>query len=237
MATRLRWLGHAAIQIESDGKTILIDPFLTGNPAAEGAGIKARDFTPDAILLSHGHDDHLGDLVEIARRSGAEVASNYEIGLWLQKQGLKKVHGCQHGGTARLCGGTVRAKFTIAFHGSTLPDGHGGVTYGGNPCGFLVATPDGKTIYDAADTALFGDMSLIGEEGIDLALLPIGDTFTMGPDDALKAVKRLNPKKVVPIHYNTWPPIAQDAGAWAARVEAETPARAVVLQPGEWVEV
>jgi L-ascorbate metabolism protein UlaG (beta-lactamase superfamily) len=234
MATRLRWLGHATLLIESDGKTILIDPFLTGNPAAP---ISADDVEPDAILISHGHDDHLGDTVALAKRTGAEVVANYEIAHWLQAQGLKKVHGCQHGGTAKILGGAVAVKLTLAFHGSTLPDGKGGFAYGGNPCGFLVKTADGKTIYDAADTALFGDMSLIGEEGIDLACLPIGDTFTMGPGDALKAVKRLNPRKVMPIHYNTWPPIAQDAGAWAARVDSETEAEAVVLKPGEWVEV
>jgi L-ascorbate metabolism protein UlaG (beta-lactamase superfamily) len=234
MATRLRWLGHATLLIESDGKTILIDPFLTGNPAAP---VSATDIEPDAILISHGHDDHLGDVVALAKRTGAEVVANYEISLWLEKQGLKKVHGCQHGGTAKLFGGAFAVKFTLAFHGSTLPDGHGGVTYGGNPCGFLIRTADGKTIYDAADTALFSDMSLIGEEGIDLACLPIGDTFTMGPDDALRAVKFIKPKKVLPIHYNTWPPIEQDAEAWAARVEAETLAKVAVLEPGDWVEV
>ncbi len=234
MATRVQWLGHSALWIEADGKTILIDPFLTGNPVAT---VSADSLKPDAILLSHGHDDHLGDLIEIARRTGAEVVCNYEIGVWLESQGLKDIHGCQHGGTATICGGKVRVKLTLAFHGSSLPDGKGGLMYGGNPCGFYITLPDGKTIYDAADTALFGDMSLIGEDGVDLACLPIGDTYTMGPDDALKAVKRLTPKQVLPIHYNTWPPIAQDAQSWAARVEAETAAKVSVLKPGEWVEV
>jgi L-ascorbate metabolism protein UlaG (beta-lactamase superfamily) len=232
MATRLQWLGHSTLWIESDGKKILIDPFLTGNPAAP---ISADELTPDAILISHGHDDHLGDVLSIAERTGAEVVCNYEIGVWLQAQGLTNVHGCQHGGTAKICGGTIKAKLTLAFHGSTLPDGKGGYKYGGNPCGFLVTFADGKKIYDAADTALFGDMSLIGEEGLDLACVPIGDTYTMGPEDALKAVKRLNPKKVLPIHYNTWPPLAQDAKAWAEQVQSETNAAVAVLEPGEWV--
>src|SRR5438309_2354614 len=121
----------------------------------------------------------------------------------------------------------------LAFHGSALPDG----SYGGNPCGFLISLNDGKKIYDAADTGLFGDMRLIGEEDLDLAILPIGDNYTMGPDDALRAVKLLQPKKVLPIHYNTWPLIAQDAAAWAARVRKDTQTEPVVLKPGEWVSV
>ena len=234
MATRLRWLGHSTLWIESEGKSILVDPFLTGNPAAP---VSADDLSPDAILISHGHDDHLGDILSLARRTSAPVVCNYEIGIWLGSQGIANVKGCQHGGTAGVLDGSVKVKLTVAFHGSTLPDGKGGLAYGGNPCGFLITLPDGRTIYDAADTALFGDMALIGEAGIDLACLPIGDTFTMGPDDALRAVKLLKPKVAMPIHYDTWPPIAQDAPAWARRVESETPARAVVLKPGEWIEV
>src|SRR5262249_20680762 len=120
-----------------------------------------------------------------------------------------------------------------AFHGSALPDG----SNGGNPCGFLLTFNDGKKAYDAADTGLFGDMKLIGEEGIDLALLPIGDNYTMGPDDALRGGKVRNRKRVVPIHYGTFPLIEQDAHAWAARVRKETAALAVVIEPGEWIDV
>jgi L-ascorbate metabolism protein UlaG (beta-lactamase superfamily) len=228
MTTRVTWLGHAALSIEIGGHAILIDPFFEGNPAA---AIKADDARADFILVSHGHSDHVGDTVAIAKRTGALVVANYEIAGWLEKQGLTKVHGMQHGGGFSFPFG--RVKMTLAFHGSMLPDG----SYGGNPCGFLITTNDGKTIYDAADTGLFGDMKLIGKEGIDLAILPIGDNYTMGPDDALKAVKMLKPKKVFPIHYNTWPPIAQDAGAWAARVQKKTDAEAVVLKVGDWVEV
>jgi L-ascorbate metabolism protein UlaG (beta-lactamase superfamily) len=122
---------------------------------------------------------------------------------------------------------------TLAFHGSALPDG----SNGGNPCGFLLTFNDGKKVYDAADTGLFGDMKLIGEEGIDLALLPIGDNFTMGPDDAVRAVKVLNPKRVVPIHYGTFAIIGQDPHAWAARVKTETSVIPVVIQTGEWIDV
>jgi L-ascorbate metabolism protein UlaG (beta-lactamase superfamily) len=228
MSTRVRWLGHACLLIETEGKRVLVDPFLTSNPAA---AVKAEEVPADFILLSHGHGDHVGDAVPIAKRTGATVIANYEISEWLKGQGVEKVHGQQHGGGFNHPFG--RLKLTLAFHGSALPDG----SYGGNPCGFLLYTKDGKKIYDAADTGLFGDMCLIGEEGLDLAILPIGDNYTMGPDDALRAVKLLAPKKVLPIHYNTWPLIAQDAVAWAKRVRAETKAEAIVLKPGEALEV
>src|SRR5205823_5299089 len=144
---------------------------------------------------------------------------------------VKKTHGMQHGGGFDFAFG--RVKLTLAFHGSQLPDG----SNGGNPCGFLFYFKDGTKIYDAADTGLFGDMRLIGEEGIDLAILPIGDNYTMGPDDALRAVKFLQPRKVLPIHYNTFDLIKQDANAWAGRVRAETKAEAIVLKLGESLTV
>ncbi len=228
MATRVQWLGHACLLVETDGHRLLIDPFLTGNPRAAASADKVP---ADFILISHGHADHLGDAIAIARRTGATVISNYEISGWLEKQGVKKAHGMQHGGGFRFPFG--RVKLTLAFHGSALPDG----SYGGNPAGILICTNDGKKVYDAADTGLFGDMRLIGEEGIDLALLPIGDNFTMGPDDAVRAVKLLQPHKVVPIHFNTWDLIAQDATAWAALVRQQTQAQPVVLKPGEWTDV
>jgi L-ascorbate metabolism protein UlaG (beta-lactamase superfamily) len=233
MSTRVRWLGHAALLFECDGRSVLVDPFLTGNPKA---AITANDATADLILISHGHGDHVGDSIAIAKRTGATVVSNYEIGEWLKlaAQGLSgsKVHGLQHGGSF-LFDDAVKVKLTLAFHGSALPDG----TYGGNPCGFVVTCPGGTKIYDAADTALFGDMALIGEERIDLAILPIGDYYTMGPDDAVRAVKLIKPRFVMPIHYNTFPPIIQDASAWALRVKSETGAQPVLLEPGESFEI
>ncbi len=229
MATRIQWLGHSCLLIESDGKHVLIDPFLTGNPMAAA---KAEDVPADVILVSHGHEDHLGDTVAIAKRTGATVVANYELGNWLKGQGLTKVHGMQHGGGCQV-DQAIHVKLTVAFHGSTLPGGG----YGGNPCGFLVTFQDGSKIYDAADTSLFGDMKLIGEEGLDLAILPIGDYFTMGPADSIRAVKFLRPRAVLPIHYDTFPPIKQDVHAWAARVHEETAARALVPEPGGWSDV
>src|SRR5689334_15654248 len=140
MATRLRWLGHAALWIETDGHKLLIDPFLTGNPAAP---VKAGDLRPDFILVSHGHGDHLGDTIAIAKATGAMVVANYEMSEWLGKQGVARVHGQQHGGAHTFPFG--RVKLTLAFHGSALPDG----SYGGNPCGFLFYFRDGTKIYNA----------------------------------------------------------------------------------------
>ncbi|MCY2937690.1 MAG: metal-dependent hydrolase [Planctomycetota bacterium] len=227
MATRLRWLGHSCLWIESDGLAMIIDPFLTGNPVALE---KAEDLHPAFILLSHGHGDHVGDTIAIARRTGATVICNYEIAEWLGKQGVL-AHGMQHGGAFRFPFG--RVKLTVAFHGSMLPDG----SNGGNPCGLHLFLNDGTHIYDAADTALFGDMRLIGEEGIDLACLPIGDNYTMGPEDALRAVKLLQPRRVMPIHYNTFDIIHQDAEAWAETVRQQTTCIPLVPQIGAWVEL
>lgn len=231
MSTRVRWLGHSCLLFESDGRHVLVDPFLTGNPKAADS---ADTVPADLILISHGHGDHIGDAVAIAKRTGAPVVANYEIGEWLKEpgQGLTDVHGMQHGG-GRLFEGIARVKLTVAFHGSVLPDG----TYGGNPCGFLITFPDGTKVYDAADTALFSDMRLIGEEGIDLAILPIGDYYTMGPDDALRAVTMIAPRSVLPIHFNTFDAIAQDGKAWAGRVRRETPAEPVELEPGQWFDI
>jgi L-ascorbate metabolism protein UlaG (beta-lactamase superfamily) len=223
MATKVTFLGHGTFEVGTGGKTILIDPFLTDNPAAT---VAADDVSPDFIIVTHGHGDHVGDTVTIAQRTGAMVIANFEIIDWLGKQGVTNGHPQHIGGAHLYEFGTV--KLTIAHHGSMLPDG----ANGGNPCGLLLKLEDG-TLYHAADTGLFYDMKLIGEEGVDLAILPIGDNFTMGPEDALRAVKLIAPKRVIPDHYDTWPLIAQDANAWAARVKAETSTEPCVLTPGE----
>ncbi len=224
MAVKLTWYGHATIGLEIDGYKVLVDPFFTGNPAASTT---ADAVEADFIVVSHGHGDHVGDAIAIAKRTGAPIISNFEICNWFTQQGVEKTHPQHIGGGFHHPFGYL--KLTLALHGSALPDG----SYGGNPAGILITTKSGKKIYLAQDTGLFGDMQLIGDEGIDLAALPIGDNFTMGPDDALRAVKLLRPKHVIPIHYNTWELIAQDPHAWAKRVEAETDAQVHVLNPGD----
>ena len=227
MAIKFTYIGHATYILEIAGKQIVIDPFFTSNPTTD---VAANSVAADYILVSHGHFDHVEDLVAIAKRTGAKVISNFEIVNWVQNQGIENVHP-QHlgGGFSHEFG---HLKLTIAHHGSGLPDG----SYGGNPAGLLLTT-QGKKLYFACDTALFQDMQLYGEEGIDLFVAPIGDNFTMGPDDALSAVKFVNPKLVIPCHYNTWPLIEQDANAWATRVEAETGVKAQVLAPGGTLEL
>ena len=227
MATRINFHGHSTFLIEHGSHSILLDPFYTGNPVASTT---AAEVNPTAIAISHGHGDHVGDAVEIAKRTGALTIANYEIVGWLEKQGVPNVHPQHIGGGFQHPFGYL--KLTIAHHGSQLPDG----SNGGSPAGILLKLDD-CTIYFAGDTGLFYDMKLIGEEEIDLAILPIGDNFTMGPDDALRAVQLLNPKRVIPCHYNTWPPIEQDQSAWAQRVKAETSANPIVLDAGDYAEL
>lgn len=223
MTIKLTWLGHAAMLLEAGGARLLVDPFLTGNPAAAAA---ADSVAADYILISHGHGDHVGDSVSIAQRTGATVIANFEICNWFNSQGVKNTHPQHLGGGFKYPFGYL--KLTLALHGSALPDG----SYGGNPCGFLLSA-EGKKVYLACDTGLFGDMRLIGEEGLDLAVLPIGDNFTMGPDDAVRAAQFLQAKNVIPVHYNTWDLIAQDGQAWGAKVAAEAGSQVHVLKPGE----
>lgn len=225
MDTIYTWYGHATHGLKIGDHRLVIDPYFSGNPSASQT---AEEISVDFILITHGHGDHVGDTLEIAKRCNSLCISNSEICTWLRKKKVN-THAMQIGGGHKFPFGYL--KMTQAFHGSSLPDD----SYGGNPGGFLLTTPDNKKIYFAGDTGLFGDMSLIGDEGLDLAVLPIGDNYTMGPDDALLAVKLLRPKKVIPSHYNTWKLIAQDPLAWKERVEAETNSEVVVLKPGEQI--
>ncbi len=225
--SRLTWHGHATWLLDTGTHKVLIDPYFTDNPAAT---VKADDAAADFILLTHGHEDHTADAVKIAKRTGATVLCNWEIHLWLQGKGVKNSIGMNTGGAKKLPFGEVKS--TIAHHSSSMPDG----TYAGNPNGYLIAAA-GKRLYFAGDTALFLDMQLYGRGGLDLAVLPIGDLFTMGPDDSIEAIKLLQPKRVAPSHYNTWPPIEQDTAAWAARAKKETQAEPVVPKVGEGFEL
>lgn len=223
MATELTWLGHGSWSIAAGDTAILLDPFLDESPTAP---LKAAEVSPDYILVSHGHFDHVADAAPIARRSGATIVAIHEIAEWFRgKHGLQDTVGMNLGGSVALPFG--RVTLTPALHSSQLPDG----SCGGNPGGFLLSLPGGR-VYFACDTGLFSDMRLIGRAGIDLAILPIGDLYTMGPDEALEAVKLIEPKRVIPDHYNTWPPIRQDPHAWAARVRSTTQAQVCVVEPG-----
>lgn len=223
MSIAIRWLGHSTFVFDIEGHQVLIDPFLTGNPLAP---VQADDLSPEVILVSHAHGDHTKDVVSIAKRTGALVVCNFEMGNYFEAQGVGNVFQVNPGGTCS--GDFFNAKWTVAFHSSSFPDG----TYGGQPNGFVV-TAAGKRVYFAGDTGLFSDMSLIGEESLDVAMLPIGDVYTMGIEDSIKAVKLLRPKYVIPMHYNTFPPIVQDGAQWAELVNRETDAQPIVMDPGD----
>ncbi len=219
----LTFIGHAAWRITHEHADILIDPFITGNPVAT---LKAEDLSPTHIILTHGHGDHLGDAMDISKRTGAPIISTFEIGEYCEAKGCPNPVGMGLGGAHQFDFG--RVKFTIAHHSSSAPDG----TYLGNPAGVLLSI-DGRTIYHAGDTALFLDMKLIGEMNrIDVALLPIGDFYTMGVDDAVKAVEFLNPGLSIPMHYNTFPPIKADPEDFVAKLQAGGK-RGLVMHPGD----
>ncbi|MEA4811578.1 MAG: metal-dependent hydrolase [Anaerolineaceae bacterium] len=223
MSNRFIFYGHACLGLELDGYNLLVDPWFSGNPQTKSS---ADDLHPDYILITHAHGDHLGDVAAIAKRSQSTVIGIPEILHFLEPNGIKG-HPLQLGGGFRFPFGYL--KMTLALHSSSLPGGG----YGGNPAGFLLTTLTGQKIYMAGDTGLFYDMKLIGEEGLSLAALPIGDNYTMGPADALRAVKLLVPKQVVPIHYNSFDLIQQDPHLWKEQVEKETSAKVFVLEPGE----
>ncbi|GKV69572.1 UPF0173 metal-dependent hydrolase [Sporosarcina sp. NCCP-2716] len=221
---QISYHGHSIVKVKTQGYEILIDPFITGNELTD---LIAEEQKPDVILLTHGHNDHVGDTVDIAKASGALVVAPNELAVWLGWQGLD-THGMNIGGAHQFYFGTV--KYTKAFHSSSYTTEDKQIIYTGMPAGILFSA-EGKTIYHAGDTSLFGDMELIGRRNtIDVAFLPIGDNFTMGPEDAAYAAGLLKPKLAVPVHYNTFPAIRQDPETFCSLADS-TEAR--VMAPGE----
>ncbi len=225
---RLIYFGHSAFQVESAGHTLLIDPFITGNPHTKTT---IETLRPDFILLTHGHADHYGDTEALAAASGATVICNYELGMYARARGVAKVHQMSIGGGFDFPFGF--AKLLPAFHGSSMPDEHGMPIYLGQPAGILLQLGD-LTLYHLGDTGLFGDLALIGAlHPVDVAMVPVGGNFTMGPECAYKAVQLLQPKVAIPIHYNTMPEISPGAArldAWITAV-TELGVRAEVMAP------
>ncbi|WP_416151490.1 metal-dependent hydrolase [Salipaludibacillus sp. HK11] len=226
---KLSFHGHSVVKIETNGTNIYIDPFITGNGMTD---LTSDNTKADVILLTHGHNDHVGDTVEIAKKNDALVVAPFELATYLGWKGVN-THPMHIGGAHEFAFGKV--KYTQAFHGSSYTEEENQrIIYTGMPGGILFSS-EGKTIYHAGDTALFSDLKLIGEyNDIDVAFLPIGDNFTMGPRDALIAAEWVNAKKVVPIHYNTFPVIEQDAVKFAREVKS---GKGIALQAGEQITI
>ncbi|MDX9873163.1 MAG: metal-dependent hydrolase [Clostridia bacterium] len=227
----VKYHGHSCFAFTDGRYNVLIDPFITGNPQAK---VTAQDLQPTHLLLTHGHEDHLGDAIEISKRTKALIIAPNELGIYCENNGAT-VHRMHIGGAKAFDFGWV--KLTPAWHGSAVIEGKN-IIYTGNPCGFVVRMAD-KYVYHAGDTGLFGDMKLIGEMyPLDCALLPIGDNYVMGPEDALLAMGMLGAKLNIPMHYNTFPVIAQDPSLFVRKAEEKYPGlKAKVMQPGESIEI
>ena len=225
---RITYYGHSCLLVEGNGKKVLFDPFLSGNP---NAGISPSEVKPDAIILTHAHDDHFGDCIEIAQANRCPIIATFELAAYCAQRGVE-THAMNTGGSFRFDG--YKVKFTQAYHTSSIRDGDT-YLYAGEPVGVLLTMED-KTIYHAGDTALFGDMKLIGERNrVDIAALPIGDNYTMGPEDAAVAAQWVGAKSVIPIHYNTFPAIRQDPEYFASLLR-QSNIGCHPLKPGESLE-
>lgn len=227
---QLTYFGHSALQIETNGTTLLIDPFIEGNKHAEGL-VDPKELNPDVLLLTHAHGDHYGNTPEILENAQPLAIGNFEVVQYLsQTLEHEDIHPMNTGGMWSFDWGEVT--LTYARHSSSFPDG----TYGGNPNGFIFEI-EGKTIYNTGDTAWFSDLELYGEEyDIDVLLLPIGDNFTMGPEEAVTVAEVLQPELTIPLHYDTFPYIEVDTDEWQQMME-EAGLEAKVAQPGETFEL
>ena len=217
---KIRWLGHSGFEVEFANKILLTDPWLTGNPLA---AIKASDIKKaDVVCVTHDHRDHLGDAIEICKRTSATFLGIHELSVFAKENGVKNVVGINIGGTVEVKG--IRITMVQAFHSSTR----------GAPTGFVIEA-QGKTIYHTGDTGLFGDMKLIGEiHRPDVVLIPIGDYYTMGPKDAAEAVKLIKPSVAIPMHYKTFPVLSPSAEDFVEAVKEKAPkVKVVVLKLGE----
>jgi L-ascorbate metabolism protein UlaG (beta-lactamase superfamily) len=224
MMTKITYYGHSTFLISINGKNILFDPYISPNQKAKQIDIES--IAADYILVTHGHSDHVADVEAIAKKNGATVVSNFEVATWFQNKGIEKVHPMNHGGSKVFDFGKI--KYVNAVHSSTLPDG----TAAGNPGGFVIQSKE-ETFYFAGDTALTYDMKLIGEEfDIDFAFMPIGDNFTMGIDDAIKAAEFVGTKKIIGMHYDTFPYIEIDKEA-AKKAADEAGMELIMLNIGE----
>lgn len=225
---KFTYYGHACFAVQAGGKILLFDPFISPNPLAKK--IALENVAADFILVSHGHGDHVADVVEIAKRTGATVIAPFEVGSWFEAKGVKNVQSMNHGGAAKMDFG--RVKLTSAIHSSSMPDG----SYGGNPCGFVVESSEGNFYY-SGDTALTFDMKLVGETTkLSFAVFPIGDFFTMGIDDVVRAADLVGVTKFVGVHYDTFPPIKIDRDA--AMKAAQAAGQKLLLPAiGETIEI
>ncbi len=222
----LKYIAHSAFTITHEETVVAVDPFITGNPLAT---VAAAQISPTVILITHAHNDHVGDALEMSKRTGAPIITIFELGEYLGWQGATTI-AANHGGTVAFEGGTV--KLVPAWHSSGYEAFSQHSVAPGVPAGLIVTIGE-KKIYFAGDTCLFLDMQLIGEEELDVAVLPIGDLYTMGPADAVRAARFLRAKHVIPCHYNTFPPIEQDPLAFKKEVDEKTDSTCIVLSPGE----
>lgn len=230
---KLTWLGHATFKITTpSGKVIVVDPWVDGNPVCPKAAQKLTRV--DTVLITHGHGDHIGDAVKIAKKFKPQMISIYETSLWLASKGVKNTTGMGKGGTIKA--GEIEVTMVNALHSNGIEDGKK-MIYGGEPCGYIVRLPGGLRIYHAGDTAVFGDMKLIAElYEPEVAMLPIGDNYTMGPREAAMAIRLLNVKHVVPMHYGTFP-VLTGTPEELKKLTRDIPELEIhALKPGESIE-